>query len=365
MYRQASEMDNVDVRVITRHHVDPVNYPVKQFSLSVVPKPTLLDRILRKLYLAPSDNAIIPNKSNGKWFQSLFEKDRPSAILCQYGPTGIGMSDFATEFKIPLVVHFHGYDISVKLKDPKYRSKLLSKISRWDKCVVVAQYQRDWLLSQGVQDSQIEVVPCGVPIDTFSPGAKEPTGSCQFLAVGRLTPKKNPQNTIRAFDLALKSAPTAHLKIIGDGPLMNECRSMVEKFGICDQVEFAGAQPTAVVRDSMSKASVFVQHSITPESGDMEGWPVALAEAAASGLPIVSTKHASIPEQVIEGASGFLVDEGDWKTMGEKMAVLANDFAMRAAFGEKARDHISQWDTRRQIKLLEQIMLNVSQSSRS
>ena len=66
----------------------------------------------------------------------------------------------------------------------------------------------------------------------------------------------------------------------------------------------------------MKKAHIFLQHSVTcPITGDEEGVPVAILEAMASGLPVVSTFHAGIPEAVVDGKTGFLVSED---AMGER-----------------------------------------------
>ena len=108
----------------------------------------------------------------------------------------------------------------------------------------------------------------------------------------------------------------------------------------------------------MRDASVFVQHSITSGHGDKEGWPVAIAEASASRLPIVSTIHASIPEQVIDGSTGFLVAEGDENAMASAMTKLALNPSLRKRFGDSAREHIRNWDTQSQVQKLESILLS-------
>ncbi len=180
--------------------------------------------------------------------------------------------------------------------------------------------------------------------------------------VGRLTPKKAPAATIRAFAKCHAHYPDTRLRIIGDGSLLAECQQLVEKQKLGRAVEFLGAQPGGVVQTELAAADVFVQHSITPESGDREGWPVAIAEAAASGLPIISTRHASIPEQVVEGETGFLVEEHDWESMADYMVELAGDPARRIAMGAQARKHISNWNTEDQVRKLETILLSTIQN---
>jgi len=85
----------------------------------------------------------------------------------------------------------------------------------------------------------------------------------------------------------------------------------------------------------MAKADIFLQHSVTdPTNGDMEGLPVAILEAMARGLPVVSTRHAGIPEQVVEEQTGILVDEGDVDGMAKGILRLAIDPSLRQRMGQ-------------------------------
>ena len=86
----------------------------------------------------------------------------------------------------------------------------------------------------------------------------------------------------------------------------------------------------------MNGADVFVQHSITDShTGDQEGLPVAVLEAMASGLPVVATRHAGIPEAVVEGETGYLVEEGDIGAMAGHIARLAEDHTLRSKMARR------------------------------
>ena len=149
--------------------------------------------------------------------------------------------------------------------------------------------------------------------------------------------------------------------MIGEGELKSECMKVACELGISDAVEFLGKRSTQYVRDAMTSASVFVQHSVTSTTGDKEGWPVAVAEAAASGLPIVATRHASLPEQVLHEESGVLVDENDWRAMAKAMIRLAEDANLRRRMGEAARNHLSSFDVNLQIESLEKVLVQAGQ----
>jgi glycosyltransferase involved in cell wall biosynthesis len=91
----------------------------------------------------------------------------------------------------------------------------------------------------------------------------------------------------------------------------------------------------------MQSAAVFVQHSVVAPDNDHEGTPVAILEAGASGLPVVATRHAGIPDVVKEGETGYLVDEGDTDAMARYMIQLAKNPDLARRLGAAAREHIA------------------------
>lgn len=161
-----------------------------------------------------------------------------------------------------------------------------------------------------------------------------------FVGVGRFVEKKAPHLTLLAFRRVLDACPEARLRLLGDGPLMPVCRDMVRGLGMEHAVELPGAVPHAEVAEAMRGARAFVQHSVRAADGDCEGNPVAVMEAGAAGLPVVATRHAGIPETVLDGTTGLLVDERDVDGMAERMIELARDPALAGRLGRAARERI-------------------------
>ena len=137
-----------------------------------------------------------------------------------------------------------------------------------------------------------------------------------------------------------RACPAARLRMIGDGPLWGPCLDLAKALAISDAVTFLGPQPHEVVKEEMRRARCFVQHSVEAQSGDSEGTPVAILEAGASGLPVVSTRHAGIPDVVVEGETGLLVDEFDVRAMAAHMLRLAREPNLAADLGRAARQRM-------------------------
>jgi glycosyltransferase involved in cell wall biosynthesis len=158
--------------------------------------------------------------------------------------------------------------------------------------------------------------------------------------------KKAPMLTLEAFRRALLNNPRMRLDFVGEGDLLDEAIQFVHAHELNDKVKLHGGQPNSVVQEFMKNADIFLQHSRTdPVTGDEEGLPVAILEAMANGLPVVSTRHAGIPEAVVEGVTGYLVDEGDVEAMASHIVLLANNYELRAHFGrsgwQRAQRHFS------------------------
>jgi glycosyltransferase involved in cell wall biosynthesis len=237
-------------------------------------------------------------------------------------------------------VHFHGYDASKLLRSRRHVRNYRELFRAAAGVIAPSRFLADKLAAIGCPFEKLHVVPCGIDPSRFQPSSREPG---RILAVGRLVEKKAPHLTIEAFAQIANRYPTARLEIIGDGPLRERCEALIDKFDLRPRVVLHGVQPSDRVGAEMRRASIFVQHSITAPDGDMEGLPVAILEAMASELPIVSTCHSGIPEAVEHGVTGYLVPEGDVNGMAEAMATLLTDPARAAAMGAAGRARVLKY----------------------
>jgi glycosyltransferase involved in cell wall biosynthesis len=104
-----------------------------------------------------------------------------------------------------------------------------------------------------------------------------------------------------------------------------------------DRVRFLGELRSDEVANWMRRASVLAAPSVTAADGDAEGLPNVVVEAAASGLPVVGTTHSGIPEAVDDGATGFLVPEGDAGALAARLADLLGSESLRSEMGIATR----------------------------
>jgi len=214
----------------------------------------------------------------------------------------------------------------------------------------MSQISKARLVELGLDENKIHVIPYGIDVPLQSP-VRPRRDTVHCLAVSRLSSKKGPILTLDAFRRAAEVCPYLRLDYVGDGELLSAVQQFVLAFKMEDRVTLHGAQPSEVIFEMMRKADIFVQHSmIDPATGDEEGLPVSILEAMANSLPVVSTRHAGIPEAVIEDKTGYLVGEGDSREMAEHMVTLAQDYNLRQRMGEagwqRARECFS-WEKER------------------
>ena len=171
------------------------------------------------------------------------------------------------------------------------------------------------------------------------------------LFVGRLVPQKDVATLLAA--LARTPAGVC-LAVVGDGPLRGALEREAAARGIAERVAWLGARPHADVARLMAAADVFVLPS------RYEGFARVLMEAAAAGLPIVTTDVSGADEAVREGETGLVVPVGDADALGAAVGTLAEDAARARRMGEAGRTHLralaAQYGAaRRQLEIWEKL----------
>jgi glycosyltransferase involved in cell wall biosynthesis len=273
------------------------------------------------------------------FYRDFLLKAEVDAVVAQYGPQGVAIMDACSELRIPLIVHFHGHDA--------YRRSILDGVGQhylelFDQAAAVIAVSRPMesqLLQLGAPREKLHCNPYGVDLSVF--GGSDPQNVPPlFLSVGRLVEKKAPHFTLLAFRQVLQEVPEARLVVIGDGHLLEFCEQVVALFGLSGKVKFAGHCSHEHVAEAMRQARTYVQHSLQAADGDSEGTPVSILEASASGLPVISTRHAGIPDVIVDGETGYLVDEGDIEGMAERMVELARSPRLAARLGQAGQARI-------------------------
>jgi colanic acid/amylovoran biosynthesis glycosyltransferase len=274
----------------------------------------------------------------------------PRLVHAHFGVEAVYGMELAERLGVPLVTTFHGFDATLKRGDllrsrkPTWIQYLLKRAQlckRGALFIGVSQFIVDKLAELGVPAARTRLHYIGVDVASFDEarhGAEESDGAGPVvLHVARLVEKKGTADLLEAFARLARRHSGAELVVVGAGPLAGALAAHAERLGVAGRVRWLGAQSHPEVRRWLRRASVFSLPSRTAANGDSEGLGLALLEAAASGVPVVATRHGGIPEAVLDGETGYLVAERDVDALAESLDALLSDAALRQRMGGAAR----------------------------
>jgi glycosyltransferase involved in cell wall biosynthesis len=301
----------------------------------------------------------ILNPAKKAAIRRFFRSNRVDVVLAEYGLTGARVLRACKKAGIPLVVHFHGYDAYEHAVLDRHRETYKEMFNYSSAIIAVSKHMTQQLIGLGASPKKVIYNAYGVELDKFMPAMSQTR--LQVIAVGRFVEKKAPYLTILAFKKVLERLPDARLIMIGTGMLRDVCFKLIKALHIEHAVDLKGVASHGEVAALMQQSRVFVQHSLVPASGDMEGTPLVVLEAAASGLPVVATRHAGICDAVVHEETGFLVAEGDIDAMADYMHLLLVNPELARDMGRKGREHIGRhFDVEQSIGALRKVLAGVA-----
>jgi colanic acid/amylovoran biosynthesis glycosyltransferase len=278
-------------------------------------------------------------------------------VHAHFGPNGIRalplLESGALQGK--LVTSFYGYDVS---QYPKERggNPYRALFRTGDRFLALSNRMRARLQELGCPDERLLVHPLGIDPAKF---AGESTaglpltsdrGMFRVLTIGRFVEKKGILDGLKAFALftrQLSPGARAEYLIVGDGLLRAQVERMISELGLeegnpAGQVKLLGWKTRPEIANLLGECQVLLAPSRTASTGDEEGTPVVLMEASASALPVVSTRHAGIPETVEDGVTGFLVNQGDTAGLAAALSQLLKSPDLRTRMGLAGRERIME-----------------------
>lgn len=256
-------------------------------------------------------------------------------VLAEYGMSGSFIAPICKELKLPLIVHFHGIDASKYDLIEEFRERYQAMFSVASYVIAVSQRMLKDLIEMGCSKEKVIYNVYG-PNEEFT--AITPNyDSNNIIAIGHQNFKKAPYLTILAFSKVLEEYPELKLHFAGGGELLEVSINIVKALSLEDKVIFYGKLSSKEVVNLMKDSFLFVQHSIVASDGNSEGTPVAILESMMAGLPVVSTYHAGIPDAVLNGETGLLVNENDVSAMADAIISLVKDRVKAQQLGEAGR----------------------------
>ncbi|MFZ5830280.1 MAG: glycosyltransferase, partial [Planctomycetota bacterium] len=223
-------------------------------------------------------------------------------------------------------------------------NRLLAPIT--DAFIGVAEPHGRYLAEhEGCPAAKVRIIPNGVDTDRFRPRWPNeklrreiglPPNAPMIGIVAALRPEKDHELFLQVAALVHRRNPAVHFLVVGDGVLRGHLEDLAGRLGIAAHVHFLGSRSD--VPELLSLFDVFML------SSKMEANPVSILEAMACEKPVVAPRVGSIPETVVDGTTGWLVDPGDTQAFAARLTDLLVDPEHAARFGRAGREEVlARW----------------------
>ena len=227
----------------------------------------------------------------------------------------------ARRLLVPQVATFYGKDVNyMPASNPLWRNRYRELFASVALVLCEGPHMADRIVALGCAKERVAVHHLGVDVEriAFQP-RRWAGGKLRALLAGSFREKKGFPDALQALGRLLQDGLDVEVTVIGDAsadprsqPEKERILESIRRGGLHDRVRLLGYQPHEVFLREAYSHHLFISPSRTANDGDTEGGaPVTLIEVAASGMPIVSTRHCDIPMVVLDGRTGLLADEGD------------------------------------------------------
>lgn len=221
-----------------------------------------------------------------------------------------------------------------------------------DLILAEGNYMKRSLLELGCPAPKVIVQHLGVNLEKipFIPRRINDHQKIKILIAGTFREKKGITYALEAFAKLTSKYKNIEVTLVGDAgrsqreiDYKKEITTIISTQKIADKVNYLGFLPYPAFIKEAKNNHIFLSPSIHPSDGETEGGaPVALIEMSAYGMPIVSTLHCDIPEVVVDGESGFLVQEKDTNGLAERLEHLINHPELWESMGKAGRKHVEE-----------------------
>lgn len=217
------------------------------------------------------------------------------------------------------------------------RKQVLAALRRFTGLIAVSRFTRTHF-ELDPRDPRVSVIPNGVANDRFAGCANKVEGvrfagfPC-LATVGNVTRRKGQDNVIRALPLLLQRYPEAVFHMAGIPTEREAFTTLARRLGVDRHIEFHGAVSDGVLHALLQATDVFLMLSAATESGDVEGFGIAILEANLLGVPAVGSTGCGIEDAIVNGRTGILVDPSDVQAVAcaiESVLLAREDYSPQA-----------------------------------
>ncbi|UCC38738.1 MAG: glycosyltransferase [Candidatus Aminicenantes bacterium] len=297
--------------------------------------------------------------SRHSFAKSVIKERDAKLIHAHFGPESVYALRLKRSLRIPLITTFYGYDISKLAQRKRWMSRYKILFEEGDLFLVEGSHMKSMLVDLKCPEEKIQIQRISIPLNRilFRPRKPKKKGeSVVLLFSGRFEEKKGLLYALKAVEEAKERSNNIEFRLIGDGSLKPKIEEFIKTHRMGDYVQILGFLNYDDYLKEMLKADIFIHPSITASDGNSEGGaPTTILEAQATGLPVISTYHADIPNVVVPGKSALLSREKDYKATSEHIEYLLKNQDAWEQMGHVGRDFVeAHHNVKKEVDVLEQ-----------
>jgi colanic acid/amylovoran biosynthesis glycosyltransferase len=337
IYRQVKAVQSFRNVVVTRRRENAEQFPYE--DLVLLKKPAF--RFLSHWYHGLMGDGKMLSGSEVKQLLECRRKLGAAVVHVYLGSEALRLTEYLRQESCAKVVSFHGADLAHSFSKEDF--KKLDAVT--DLFLCRSESLREELLQRGCAETKIRLNRTGIPLgEDIGQKKRDITLKKPYnlLQVCRLIEKKGLDVTFKALAELKKQGLPCTLTLAGEGPEEAALRRLAGELGIENEVTFRGFLSQEALQVEFQKADVFVHPSRETESGDREGIPNSLLEAMSWRLPVVSTRHSGIPEVIVSGENGLLLESANPLLLTAALQSLASDESLYEKISANSRQIVEE-----------------------
>lgn len=267
---------------------------------------------------------------------------KPDIIHFEFGALAVGKTYLKSLLNLKIGVSFRGYDLNFSNTE---KSNYYEDVWKNADCCHFLSYDL-WNQAQKrgcPAELPHRFIPPAInltnfPIDKVKQDLESNNYNrpLRILSIGRLDWKKGYEYALVAISQLVDRGIRCQYHIIGDGEHSNALRFTREDLGLSDSVDFLGPINPNQIANHLAWADIFLHPSLS------EGFCNAVIEAQAMSLPVVCSDAGGLPENVVDGETGFVVPRRNAEAITEKLFVLSRDSVLQRRMGVAGRERVER-----------------------
>lgn len=323
--RNHQQFEPVIATCYPKHYTDRINL----YSMPGTPVKNLWNTIQLKLNRSPS------------FLYNTVKAEQPDVLHGHFGLDSYRLIGLKNYFGLPLVVNFYGYDVIRLPKEFGWKTRYNKLAREGDLFVVGSEDMKANIRDLGFPADKIRVLKLGMDIDAIEFKQRKSAGP-KLMMVGRMVEKKGFTYAVDAIAMLKEQNVNVTLDLYGDGKLRQELENKVQSLGLQNQIRFHGQKENDVIFHELYAHDMLLVPSVQAKDGDREGIPQTTVEGMATGIPVVASEHAGLPELVLHEETGLIVEERNPRMLADAIQRFLNDADLVEQASKKGRQFLQE-----------------------